>query len=307
MRTIVLVVWSMACVPKSPTVSTPSEAVAPAAVVESADFAEAWTAFDASRPASFWEPMNEDAIRGVEDEGLRRLLHEHWEWTMRRSPTWATSLGDHRFDAQLSDGSEAGVAAWRSAREGWLQRAEAIDGLAGVDALTRELLVAELQTGLATDVCRFRHWSLLPRSSPLVTINSIPEDLEVGSVVDGQNLLSRYRGAPRLLQDEIDSLRLGLADGLVANAHSVGLVLEMLDKQLAEPVESWPLWLPLEATYPDWDPEVAAAWRAEMDAVVRAQIGPALATYRDFLRAEVLPVARPADQTGLSELPHGVA
>ena len=169
--------------------------------------------------------------------------------------------------------------------------------------LTRELLVAELQTGLATDVCRFRHWSLLPRSSPLVTINSLPEELQVASVEDGQNLLSRYRGASRLLQDEIEALRVGLADGLVANAHSVGLVIEMLDRQLAEPVEDWPLWLPLETDHPDWDPQLDAAWRAELDAVVRAEIGPALATYRDFLRAEVLPVARPADQTGLSALP----
>ena len=43
------------------------------------------------------------ATAGVQDPELASLLEEHWDATMRRWPTWATQLGDHRFDDQLPD------------------------------------------------------------------------------------------------------------------------------------------------------------------------------------------------------------
>ena len=67
------------------------------------------------------------ATAGVSDPVLAALLQEHWDATLRRWPTWATQLGDHRFDDKLE---ESGPDAWRAMREGlnyWIDKAEAID------------------------------------------------------------------------------------------------------------------------------------------------------------------------------------
>ena len=57
---------------------------------------------------------------------LTDLLSEHWEYTMRTNPEYASVLGDKRYNDQLSDVSaeqvRRDVAAWR----GFLKRAEAI-------------------------------------------------------------------------------------------------------------------------------------------------------------------------------------
>ena len=52
---------------------------------------------DAFPPA----PLAGEAVAGVGDPRLKQLLAEHWEWSMRSWPTWATTLGDHRFDDRL--------------------------------------------------------------------------------------------------------------------------------------------------------------------------------------------------------------
>ena len=56
-----------------------------------------------SQPDDLPEPeaLNPAAVEGVENRALKVLLHDHWESVLRRSPVWATMLGDHRYDEQL--------------------------------------------------------------------------------------------------------------------------------------------------------------------------------------------------------------
>ena len=50
--------------------------------------------------------MSHPASAGVTDPQLAVLLEEHWESMMKRWPTWATKLGDHRYDLSLIHISE---------------------------------------------------------------------------------------------------------------------------------------------------------------------------------------------------------
>ena len=66
------------------------------------------------------------ATTGVTDESLALLLLDHWEATMRRYPTWATRLGDHRYDDLLADHSAAALAEARDQERGFRDRARGI-------------------------------------------------------------------------------------------------------------------------------------------------------------------------------------
>jgi uncharacterized protein (DUF885 family) len=63
----------------------------------------------------------------------------------------------------------------------------------------------------------------------------------------------------------------------------------------------------LDAEVEGWDAAARAAWQADVRAAVADGIRPALVDWRDTLRAQLLPVARPPERAGLRFLPDGEA
>ena len=49
-------------------------------------------------------------------EQLDRLAADYWDAYLERNPTYATAIGDHRFDHALEDESPAAIDAWRQKR-----------------------------------------------------------------------------------------------------------------------------------------------------------------------------------------------
>ena len=105
-----------------------------------------------SNPLAEEEPapepsLNDEAVVGVEHPALRALLSDHWEHTMARSPSWATMLGDRRFDDQLPDASAAASAASTEAARDFLARAQDIvpSELSAAERTTLALFIEELQ------------------------------------------------------------------------------------------------------------------------------------------------------------------
>lgn len=81
---------------------------------------------------------------------LSDLLAEHWEYTMRTSPEWASMLGDKRFNDKLSDLSENAVYADLDEQEKFLQRFKSIDaaGFPEQEALNKTLMVRNIELQL---------------------------------------------------------------------------------------------------------------------------------------------------------------
>ena len=60
--------------------------------------------------SSSQSPLASDAVAGVSDPNLRSAIADHWEYMMRWSPTYATTLGDHRYDDRLAPRDAAAIA-----------------------------------------------------------------------------------------------------------------------------------------------------------------------------------------------------
>jgi len=246
-----------------------------------------------------------DAVAGVTDPALRAVLAEHWDHAMRTWPTWATEIGDHRLDDRIYIGNEENAQRVRAATLSFEQRATEIDetSLDESDRVTRAIFLENLRGELAMEVCRFRHWSVSPRSNALGRANQLPELHPTETQEDADNLLARYRMLSEAIDASTVQLRRGLEEDLVANAQSLQLVVEMLDRQLAEPVEDWPLIALALQTEVQW--AARAIWEDDLRGVVGEDIRPALERYRAFLNDEALPRGRDGDGEGLAGLPLG--
>ena len=54
-------------------------------------------------------PLAADAVAGIRDSRLREVVADHWEHMMKWAPTWATTLGDHRYDDRLAPRDAAAI------------------------------------------------------------------------------------------------------------------------------------------------------------------------------------------------------
>jgi uncharacterized protein (DUF885 family) len=238
----------------------------------------------------------------VSTSPVRALADEYWEARLEASPLFATFLGDHRYDDRVDDLS---VEAERADRARWADlraRASTLDGAPdAADAVTRDLLVHELDdtiraidiglVEMAWDQMEGVHADLLITAGQL----SAPEPEHAAMA------LVRTRRYGDMLAQAADRWRDGLAAGRTPARLNILRSINQVDGYLDSPIEADPF--ATLAGPESWDG--LDAWRAELADIVRDQVRPAFARYRDVLRDELLPVSRPDDRPGLCHLDGG--
>jgi uncharacterized protein (DUF885 family) len=259
---------------------------------------------DATPAEHDWTP---DAAAGVQHEKLAELLREHWQWTMAEYPIWATRLGIDRFDDKIGDHSRKAEEARRQVRRTHRARAAAIlaGELSPPERLTASLFAEYVQSELDNEVCELDLWTVSPRNNPVTEWNRLAESHAVRSLKDAENLLSRYRAAPAAVDQDIESLRLGAKQGLLANRESVLRTIQMLQQELEVPDEKWGLLSPSRSAKGLSDQE-RAAFGANLRSAALA-IREATARYMKVLQDEIAPRARGEDKVGVGALPSGAA
>jgi uncharacterized protein (DUF885 family) len=257
---------------------------------------------------SDWPPP--DADSGIGDPQVADLFRRHWARYLELDPMTATTLGVHRFDDRVDDNSAEGIAQRRAVARAFLEEAQVLAARADLGAGDRrslELLIESLEASVMTEVCAFEEWSLSATDNPLTRWNRLPEDQKVTTPESGDTLAARYARIARHVDREVDNLRRGLGRGLTSNAETTHRLIDMFEKQLAQPLTDWPLLAPARASHPDWPPALLARFRDSVTATVSGQIRPAFERYLAFLKTEALPHARRDDQVGLVFLPNGAA
>ncbi|HEY8208537.1 MAG TPA: DUF885 domain-containing protein [Myxococcaceae bacterium] len=232
---------------------------------------------------------------------LQALAAEYWEDHLKQSPVTATHLGDRRYDGEVSDESPEALEAEAAGCRSYLERARQVPEapLSVEDQVTRAMLIRTLENQLAGHECHFEEWVVDHMDGEVVGILNLPSIQRSGTPEDRAHLLSRWRKLPRHVDQSVANLRRGLAAGKVATADSVGRTQEELDKLLAQPAADWSLMQPAAQGGPDFARDLAAT--IDGPAGLRA----AFTRYRDFLRDEVKPKARPDDRVGLKWVPGG--
>ena len=257
-------------------------------------------------------PLAADAVAGITDPTLRAAVAAHWEMLMKWTPTWATTLGDHRYDDQLAPRDAAAIERYERERNAVIAMFEHIDGskLGETDRVTWQLFLGRLQAERGLDVCKFHEWLVdAGGSSVLGELSYLVEMHTVKTPEDAHHLIARMHQGAKLIDDTVANLSIGLADGRVSSAEKVRRAIDQLDAELAKPVDGWAMANPAWAKAPkddSWPAGERARLAGELRTIVASEIAPAITRMRDFLRERVLPKARTGKE-GLAGLPDGDA
>jgi uncharacterized protein (DUF885 family) len=217
---------------------------------------------------------------------LQAICDESWEATLRENPTYATYLGDFRYNDRLADISEAGRARRRGLYEGFLKRLKGLDAksLSESDHVTADILQLQLEQALEEDRHKFWQWEVDQMSGPQA---DFPQLLNFHPLTDLKGLEARFRAFPTWMDQYLDNLRAGVREGRVAMRVAVERVIGQLKGLLGTSEDKSPF-----------------AAKPELLPAIREAIFPAFRKMLRYLEDEYVPKARTRD-VGLWALPGG--
>ncbi len=246
----------------------------------------------------------------TDPDALDQLAADFWDTAMELNPLFATSLGDHRFDASVGPVADQDVAAGRARLAALLDRLEALgEPLEGESRITASELGETIRNELAAIDTGMHRWSVDPSEGIPTGYLNVPSYQALRSPADGDAMVARWHAMAGAARAYAANLRESLAEGLVACDAPVARVVDILDGVLAVPDEQWPLLAPLQALdeADGWSAADRERFAAGLRTAVAGDVRPAFLALRDTLVGQVLPNARPADRPGIGHLPGGDA
>jgi len=238
---------------------------------------------------------------------LTAALQQQWEYELRTHPEMATYIGDNRYNDRLSDHSAASYARELEHAEQTLRSIEAIstDGFPAQERLNKILMVRRLREDI--EAYGFKDWEMPVDQFGGIHLSyaALPSATPFRSVKDYEDYLSRLHQIPRVFEQIIANVQLGLRDGLVPPRYLLEKVAvqaqDIADKSSHDSPFTQPL---LKFPAGVSDSEKQRLHDATL-AAVKNEVAPAYASFAAFVRTQYAPHGRV--DYGIWALPQGDA
>ena len=230
---------------------------------------------------------------------VNALADRFWEGVLERDPTWATVLGDERYNDRWPDLGPAGRAAEEQAFRDVLDEARAIgeEALQPEQVITRDLLVLVAENNLEALAQKQYQLAVDHMSGPQMWPAEIAQYQAADTPERLDKLLARLRTYPDIIDQYVETLSEGIADGRTSAAVPVRRAIEQIDRFLALAPADHPTSQMAQVAGDDE--------RARVVDAVEQHVYRGLRRLRDFLADEYEGSARP--DPGLSTTPGGDA
>jgi uncharacterized protein (DUF885 family) len=231
------------------------------------------------------------------------LAAEYFTAYLDANPTEAHVLSQYAWAGRFEDYSRVEEDRQIAELRGFVAAAEAVDD-ADLDAkqrITRDVLVNDAGSRADLIEARFRTFAADPVFGLQIQLPVVVGMMTMPSPDVAEAMVAKLRAIGQAYIDLAERQREGRAAGRVSPQFAVSGTIAQLEDALAVPADQDRL---LD-TKPLPDGVDADAWRARMVEAIETAIRPGQAAYRDVLRDEILPHARPDDRAGLCWLEDG--
>ena len=243
----------------------------------------------------------------VEDsrKALNTIFQDYWEDTLKHSPEFASTLGDKRYNDQISDYSIRAVNDSLARQQAFLLRLAAIDpaGLTDQEKTNRELLLRQFADD--EEAAGFKAWQMpLNQMGGIhTTYPQLVAQLSFASVKDYDDWIARLHAIPNAFAQVTTNMSIGMAEGRMPPKFLLEKALDQVRIMAAQKPEDSPLALPFKkfpAAVPAAEQERI---KAEMLDAISRDVLPAYLRLARFLEVSYVPAGRA--EPGISALPDG--
>jgi uncharacterized protein (DUF885 family) len=241
------------------------------------------------------------------EKALNELFSDYWEQQLKDSPEFASTLGDKRYDDQLSDYSAAGYNAQLEHDRAFLDRLGAIDtaGLPAQEQLSKDLLVRKLVE--EQEQARFKPWEMpVSQFGGLdLDLPQLVPQLSFDTADDYDHYVSRLGKVPTAFAQITDSMMTGIDDNRVPPKYLLEKVLVQVNTLAQQKPEDSPFALPLKKFPASISQTQQTEIRQQVLKAIAMQVLPAYARFGRFVSAQYIPHGR--TEPGIWSLPDGDA
>jgi uncharacterized protein (DUF885 family) len=260
-------------------------------------------ALPAQAPASAAAPA--PASVEANRKALNAIFDDYWQDTLKHDPEFASTLGDKRYNDQISDYSVKAVNDKLAREQNFLLRLAAIDpaGLTDQEMTSRDLLLRQFAED--EEAADFKEWEMpVTQMGGIHTLYpQLAAQLSFNTVKDYDDWIARLHAIPTAFDQVSANMAIGMEDHRVPPKYLLAKVLEQVRQLAGQKPEDSPLALPLKS----FPAAVPAAEReriqAEMLDALAKEVRPACLRFARFLEVSYIPAGR--EQPGISALPDG--
>jgi prolyl oligopeptidase len=237
-------------------------------------------------------------------EKLHALLDAEWQRTLRDNPTFASRLGDLRYNKRWPEMSLTAIAKRHQHRREVLDELKKIDRgkLSKADRLHYRLFRKRYETDVEAHPFR---WHLLPltQRGGIQNANELADALRFDSVKDYEDWIARMQALPAYVDQTIDLMRAGIEAGMVHPK----VVMKRVPAQIARQTVQHPtrslFFKPFRNMPDELKPSDRERLKQEAKQVIAEQVIPAYRKMQTFFEKEYLPAC--LDRPGIWQLPRG--
>ncbi|HEY3988469.1 MAG TPA: DUF885 domain-containing protein [Acidobacteriaceae bacterium] len=241
------------------------------------------------------------------EKELDTVFSDYWEQRLKDSPEFASTLGDKRYDDQLSDYSVAGYNAHLERDRAFLDRLGAIDdaGLPQQEQLSKDLLVRKLVD--EQEEARFKPWEMPVNQfhGLHLELPQLVPQLSFDTADDYDHYVTRLGKVPTAFAQITDDMMTGMDDGQEPPKYLLEKVLVQVNTLTQQKPEDSPFALPLKKFPASISPAQQPEIRQQVLKAIATQVLPAYARFGRFLSAQYIPHGR--TEPGIWSLPDGDA
>jgi uncharacterized protein (DUF885 family) len=240
-------------------------------------------------------------------KSLDDLLAQIWEDRLSHSPEFASTIGDDRFNDQLTDYSIEAYNQRLARGRDYILRLGAIDttGLPEQEALSSDLMIRQLAED--QEESAFKPWEM-----PVNQFNglhlSLPQlvpKLRFSSPRDYDDYVARLGKIPAAFRQITDNMLTGVDDRRVPPKYLLEKVLVQVNALLAQKPEDSPFALPLKKFPASISAADQARYRDAILTAIAKQVYPAYQRFAKFFQGVYIPAGR--TDPGAWALPDGDA
>jgi uncharacterized protein (DUF885 family) len=247
-------------------------------------------------------------ILSAEDAALKArfgaILDEEWQHTLRESPTFASHLGDKRYNDRWPDMSLAAIERRHQHQKDVLAELDRIDPaqLSSADRLNYQLFRKEVAEGIESYPFR---WHLVPldHRGGIQSENEVADALIFKTVKDYEDWIARLRAFPAYMDQTIELMREGIKQRIVQPKIVMRRVPEQIKKQIVDDAAESLYYKPFQSVAKDIAAADQERLKKEAAGAIREQVIPAYRKFAKFFDEEYLPAC--FDEVGAWQLPRG--